>query len=72
MATHILGYKAHILAWYYENNVMRTDELQYTGCDTKKNQPACLKKVKLLSSTKDATKEEHTALVRCHNLVLAK
>lgn len=74
MATHILAYKKHSLAWYYENDVTKTDEPQYTGPDNKKNpnQPACLKKLKLLSSRKNAIKEGHKASVRCHNLVLGK
>lgn len=72
MTTCIMGYKNHILAGGYENNVMRTNELQYMVPDIKEIQPACLKKLKLLCSKEDAIKGEHTGLVRHHNLVLAK
>lgn len=36
MATYILAYKKHSLAWYYENDVTKTDEPQYMGPDNKK------------------------------------
>lgn len=69
MAICVLGQKKHTLAWYYENNVIRTDELKYKGPDIKKISTTLLQKIKAFVFQKEFN-QEHT--MRCHKWVLVK